>query len=247
MTGWRGRHAIVTGAGSGIGAAISRALLREGATVYAVDVDPPNLVGMPDEARERLRAFVVDVSDEGAVSRLVADAAGDHPVGLLFNVAGVGSTTTAPDTSVEVWNHVFDVNALGTFLMCKHVIPRMIAGGGGSIVNIASIAGLVGLPRRAAYCASKGAVIALTRALAVDHVADGVRVNCVCPGTIDTPWVKRLIEDAGESLDALRARQPMSRLGTAEEVAAAALYLAGADAGFVTGSVLAVDGGVTAA
>jgi len=139
------------------------------------------------------------------------------------------------------------VNARGTFLMCKHVIPRMIAGGGGSIVNMASIAGLVGLPRRAAYCASKGAVIALTRALAVDHVADRVRVNCVCPGTVDTPWVQRLVENAGESLDALRARQPMGRLGTAEEVAAAALYLASDAAGFVTGSALTIDGGVTAA
>jgi NAD(P)-dependent dehydrogenase (short-subunit alcohol dehydrogenase family) len=117
--------------------------------------------------------------------------------------------------------------------------------GGGAIVNVASVAGLVGLKNRAAYCASKGAVIALTRALAVDHVAEGIRVNAVCPGTVDTPWVRRLVDEAGESLDALRARQPIGRLGTAEEIAEAVLYLA--TAAFVTGSILTIDGGLTAA
>jgi NAD(P)-dependent dehydrogenase (short-subunit alcohol dehydrogenase family) len=117
--------------------------------------------------------------------------------------------------------------------------------GGGAIVNVASVAALVGLRARAAYCASKGAVVALTRALAVDHVADGIRVNAVCPGTVDTPWVQRLVEQAGESLDALRARQPMGRLGTPEEVADAIVYLA--TASFATGTILTVDGGLTAA
>jgi 2-keto-3-deoxy-L-fuconate dehydrogenase len=123
----------------------------------------------------------------------------------------------------------------------------MVERGGGAIVNIASVAGLVGLPNRAAYCASKGAVIALTRALAIDHVRQGVRVNAVCPGTVDSPWVRRLVEEAGESLDALRARQPMGRLGTTGEVARAVLYLASDDAAFVTGSGLVIDGGLTAA
>jgi NAD(P)-dependent dehydrogenase (short-subunit alcohol dehydrogenase family) len=123
----------------------------------------------------------------------------------------------------------------------------MVAAGGGSIVNVSSVAGLVGLRRRAAYCASKGAVIALTRALAVDHVEDGIRVNCVCPGTVDSPWVRSLIEESGEDLAALRARQPMGRLGTPEEVAAAVLYLAGPSASFATGTSLVLDGGLTAA
>jgi len=123
----------------------------------------------------------------------------------------------------------------------------MVERGRGSILNVASVAGLVGLRNRAAYCASKGAVIALTRALAVDHVAAGLRVNCVCPGTIDTPWVRRLVQESGESLDALRARQPMGRLGTADEVAAAALHLAGDDSAFATGAIFALDGGLTAA
>jgi NAD(P)-dependent dehydrogenase (short-subunit alcohol dehydrogenase family) len=139
------------------------------------------------------------------------------------------------------------VNARGTFLCCKHAIGPMITAGGGSIVNVASIAGVVGLRARAAYCASKGAVIALTRAMAVDHVGDGVRINCVAPGTVDSPWVRRLVEDVGESLDALRARQPMGRLGTPEEVAAAILYLATDQSAFATGSVLTLDGGLTAA
>jgi NAD(P)-dependent dehydrogenase (short-subunit alcohol dehydrogenase family) len=122
----------------------------------------------------------------------------------------------------------------------------MIERGGGAIVNMASVAGMVGLPNRAAYCASKGAVISLTRALAIDHVRDGIRVNAVCPGTVDSPWVRRLVEDVGESLDALRARQPMGRLGTTDEIAHAVLYLASDDAAFVTGTALVVDGGLTA-
>jgi NAD(P)-dependent dehydrogenase (short-subunit alcohol dehydrogenase family) len=168
-------------------------------------------------------------------------------VDVLVNVAGIGSTTTAPDTPLEVWEDVFAVNARGTFLTCKHAIPGMVDRRGGSIVNVASIAALVGLRNRAAYCASKGAVVALTRALAVDHVADGIRVNVVCPGTVDSPWVRRLVDEAGESLDALRARQPMGRLGLPEEIADAVAYLASDAAAFVTGSTLVIDGGLTAA
>jgi NAD(P)-dependent dehydrogenase (short-subunit alcohol dehydrogenase family) len=164
-----------------------------------------------------------------------------------MNVAGIGSTTNAPETPLEVWEDVFAVNARGTFLTCKHAIPGMIARGGGAIVNMASVAALVGLRNRAAYSASKGAVIALTRALAVDHVKDGIRVNAICPGTVDSPWVRRLVEDVGESLDALRARQPMGRLGQPEEIAEAALYLASDGAGFVTGTAFVIDGGLTAA
>jgi NAD(P)-dependent dehydrogenase (short-subunit alcohol dehydrogenase family) len=168
-------------------------------------------------------------------------------VDVLVNVAGIGSTTTAPDTPLDVWENVFAVNARGTFLCCKHAIPGMAERRAGSIVNIASVAALVGFRNRAAYCASKGAVVALTRALALDHVADGIRVNAVCPGTVDSPWVRRLVEDAGESLDALRARQPMGRLGLPEEVADAVAYLASDAAAFVTGTALVIDGGLTAA
>jgi 2-keto-3-deoxy-L-fuconate dehydrogenase len=231
---FHGKRALVTGAGSGIGAAVARRLAAGGAEVIVADLSPD---AVADELGAQ--AVVLDVRDEEQVATAMAD------LDVLVNVAGIGSTTNAPETTLDVWENVFAVNARGTFLCCKHAIPGMAARGGGSIVNIASVAGLVGLRNRAAYCASKGAVISLTRALAVDHVADGIRVNAVAPGTVDSPWVRRLVEDVGESLDALRARQPMGRLGTPEEIADAVAYLAAAE--FVTGSVMVIDGGLTAA
>ena len=236
-----GRRALVTGAGSGIGEAVARALHAEGAEVVLADAAGQRVRALAGELGSRAQAVTLDVRDEDAV------AAAMGSLDVLANVAGIGSTTNAPDTPLEVWENIFAVNVRGTFLCCKHAIPAMIERGGGAIVNIASIAGLVGLPNRAAYCASKGAVIAFTRALAIDHVGQGIRVNAVCPGTVDSPWVRRLVDDAGESLDALRARQPMGRLGTTEEVAQAVLYLASDAAAFVTGSGLVIDGGLTAA
>jgi 2-keto-3-deoxy-L-fuconate dehydrogenase len=234
-----GTHALVTGAGSGIGAAVARRLAAGGADVVVAEVELPAVEALAREIGGR--PLQLDVRDEQQV-------AGAMPgLDVLVNVAGIGSTTTAPETPLDVWEDVFAVNARGTFLCCKHAIPGMAERRRGSIVNIASVAALVGLRNRAAYCASKGAVVALTRALAVDHVADGIRVNAVCPGTVDSPWVRRLVEDAGESLDDLRARQPMGRLGLPEEIADAVAYLASDAAGFVTGTTLVIDGGLTAA
>jgi NAD(P)-dependent dehydrogenase (short-subunit alcohol dehydrogenase family) len=234
-----GKRAFVTGAGSGIGAAVARRLAANGAEVTLADLalEPVEVL-----AREiGGHPLQLDVRDEQQVAGAM------HGLDVLVNVAGIGSTTTAPDTPLDVWENVFAVNARGTFLCCKHAIPGMAERRAGSIVNIASVAALVGFRNRAAYCASKGAVVALTRALALDHVADGIRVNAVCPGTVDSPWVRRLVEDAGESLDALRARQPMGRLGLPEEVADAVAYLASDAAAFVTGTALVIDGGLTAA
>jgi NAD(P)-dependent dehydrogenase (short-subunit alcohol dehydrogenase family) len=236
-----GKRALVTGAGSGIGAAVARRLHAEGAVVVLADAAPERVEALAAELGERAGPLALDVRDEDQVRPAM------EGLDVLVNVAGIGSTTNAPDTPLEVWEDVFAVNARGTFLCCKHALPGMIERGGGSIVNMASVAGLVGLRNRAAYCASKGAVIAFTRALAIDHVSDGVRVNAVCPGTVDSPWVRRLVDEAGESLDALRARQPMGRLGTPEEVAGAVAYLASDAAAFVTGTAFVIDGGLTAA
>jgi 2-keto-3-deoxy-L-fuconate dehydrogenase len=238
---FEGRRALVTGAGSGIGEAVARGLHAEGAEVVLADMAGERVRALAGELGSRAEALTLDVRDEHAVAGAIAG------LDVLANVAGIGSTTNAPDTPLEVWEDVFAVNARGTFLCSKHAIPGMIERGGGAIVNVASVAGLVGLPNRAAYCASKGAVIALTRALAIDHVRQGVRVNAVCPGTVDSPWVRRLVDDVGESLDALRARQPMGRLGTTDEVAQAVLYLASDAAAFITVSALVIDGGLTAA
>jgi NAD(P)-dependent dehydrogenase (short-subunit alcohol dehydrogenase family) len=240
VTRFEGRRALVTGAGSGIGEAVARGLHAEGAEVVLADRAEDRVQAVAAGLGERASAVTLDVRDEDAVAAVM------DGFDVLANVAGIGSTTNAPETALDVWEDVFAVNARGTFLCCKHAIPAMVERGGGAIVNMGSVAGLVGLRNRAAYCASKGAVIAFTRALAIDHVGDGIRVNAVCPGTVDSPWVRRLVEDVGESLDALRARQPMGRLGSTDEIAQAVLYLASDAAAFVTGSALVIDGGLTA-
>jgi 2-keto-3-deoxy-L-fuconate dehydrogenase len=221
--------AVVTGGGSGIGRAVVERLEAGGASVIVAS---------------RSAGHRTDVSDEDSV-RALFEAVGPE-LHILVNCAGVlASTERTPDIALEHWERAFAVNARGTFLCCKHALPRMQAGA--AIVNVASVAGMVGVPNRAAYGASKGAVIAFTRALAVDHVADGIRVNCVCPGTIDSPWIDRVVDELGESRDALVARQPLGRLGTPEEVAEAVAYLASDRSEFATGSQLVVDGGITAA
>jgi NAD(P)-dependent dehydrogenase (short-subunit alcohol dehydrogenase family) len=224
-----GKIAVVTGGSSGIGQAVARRLSDGGAQVVVAS---------------RSEGHRTDVSDEESV-RALFEAVGPE-LHILVNSAGVlASTDRTPDIALEDWEQAFAVNARGTFLCCKHALPLMKPGA--AIVNVASVAGMVGVPGRAAYGASKGAVIAFTRALAIDHVKDGVRVNCVCPGTIDTPWIDRVVDELGESRDALVARQPLGRLGSADEIAEAVAYLASDRAGFTTGSQLVVDGGMTAA
>jgi NAD(P)-dependent dehydrogenase (short-subunit alcohol dehydrogenase family) len=244
MDRFAGSGAVVTGAGSGIGRELTRQLLDEGAQVVGADLDPS---GVPDGAVP-VRA---DVSDADDVRELIQVAGGRlGRIDALFNNAGIGSTTSVLDATVEEWDQVFAVNVRGVFLCTQQVLPGMLARGGGVIVNTASVAGMIGLRDRASYCASKGAVIALTKQVAVQWAGAGIRCNCICPGTVDSPWVARLTAEAPDPVGRraeLVARQPLGRLGRPDEVAAAALYLASDDAAFVTGTALVIDGGIVAA
>lgn len=239
-----GRVVVVTGAGSGIGHEMARRFMEEGARVIAADLDP---AGVPEGAERQ----ALDVTDGAAFKSAIDDAVARHGrLDVLCNNAGIGSTRDVVATTSEEWERVFAVNVTGTFNGLKHALPHMLAAGRGAIVNTASIAGMVGLRDRAAYCASKGAVIALTKQVAVQYADSGVRCNCLCPGTVDSPWVGRLLgaaDDPQAARAALVARQPAGRLGRPEEVAEAALYLASDAAAFVTGSEFVIDGGLTAA
>ncbi|WP_426518581.1 SDR family NAD(P)-dependent oxidoreductase [Diaminobutyricibacter sp. McL0618] len=240
---FRGRRAIVTGAGSGIGLELVHGLLARGAEVVGIDL-------ATDRIPDGVLRLSADISQADQVDEAVRAALAEGPVDTLFNNAGIGSTKNLIDCEPEEWDRVFSVNVRGTYLMSRAVLPGMLEAGHGVIVNTASVAGSIGLPDRAAYCASKGAVIALTKQIAVQWAKAGIRCNCICPGTVDSPWVGRLLDEAGDPVAhraELVARQPLGRLGTPSEVAAAALYLASDAASFITGSELVIDGGITAA
>jgi NAD(P)-dependent dehydrogenase (short-subunit alcohol dehydrogenase family) len=247
------RVAVITGAGSGIGQAMARLFAREGARILAADVNESaaqETARMITEAGGACRTFAVDVSRPEQVRALIDEAISAFGrIDILCNNAGIGSTTDVVECEPDEWDRVMTVNVKSVYLGCKYAIPHMLAQGGGVIVNTASVAGMVGLPKRASYSASKGAVIALTRQVAVEYVEQGIRVNCLCPGTVDSPWVGRLLQQADDPVaarQALVARQPLGRLGTPEEIAAAALYLVSDDAAFITGTGLVIDGGLTA-
>jgi 2-keto-3-deoxy-L-fuconate dehydrogenase len=232
--------AVVTGAGSGIGLATADAMLREGARVAGLDLTPAR-------ARDGLLPIACDVTDQASVDAAVAAAVAHYGgIDVLVNNAGIGAQGTVEDNDVAEWQRVFDVNVFGIVRVTRACLPHLRRSRRAAIVNTASIVSWTGLPRRACYGASKGAVYALTLAMAADHAGEGIRVNCVCPGTIDTPWVARLLAAATDPVAAraaLVARQPVGRLGSADEVAAAIVYLASPAAGYTTGTALQIDGG----
>jgi NAD(P)-dependent dehydrogenase (short-subunit alcohol dehydrogenase family) len=239
--GLRGLRAVVTGGGSGIGRAVARALTDGGAHVAVLDL-------VPDCEGEPWTGLAADVTDDASVRASVEGAAARFGgLDIVVNNAGIGATGTVEDNPDEQWHRVLDVNVMGMVRVTRAALPHLRRSAHASVVNTCSIAATAGLPQRALYSASKGAVLSLTLAMAADHVREGIRVNCVNPGTADTPWVARLLEAADDPVAeraALEARQPMGRLVSAEEVAAAVVYLAGPASASVTGTALAVDGGM---
>jgi 2-keto-3-deoxy-L-fuconate dehydrogenase len=231
-------RAIVTGGASGIGAAVVDLLRSRGARVIVFDRDV-------DEGEDAIR---VDVTDAAGVAAVVADAVSRlGGLDVLVNNAGIGAAGTVEDNPDDEWHVVFDVNVVGMVRVSRACLPALRASSTAAIVNTCSVAAIAGLPQRALYSATKGAVLSLTLAMAADHVAEGIRVNCVTPGTADTPWVGRLLdaaEDPAAERAALEARQPMGRLVSAAEVAEAIAYLASPAAASTTGTALAVDGGM---
>jgi NAD(P)-dependent dehydrogenase (short-subunit alcohol dehydrogenase family) len=246
MADLHGFRAVVTGGASGIGNATARLLAERGADVAVLDLDP-------GAVEKPLRGFRADVGDDGSVREAVGAAAAElGGIDILVNNAGIGAIGTVADNGDDEWHRVLNVNVVGIARTSRAALPHLRRAAEGrpgraAIVNTCSIAATAGLPQRALYSASKGAVLSLTLAMAADHVREGVRVNCVNPGTADTPWVGRLLDRADDPVAeraALNARQPMGRLVTADEVAAAIVYLASPAAASVTGTALAVDGGM---
>lgn len=239
--------AIVTGAGSGIGRATAVRFAAEGATVVIADV-----TGAEQETASAIGegaiAIHTDVSNAAEVKAMVETARERFGrLDIIFNNAGIeGLQGPTAECTEENFDRVIAVNLRGVFLGMKYAIPLMLEGGGGSIINTASVAGLVGFPGIPAYCASKGGVIQLTKTAALEYATSGIRVNAICPGIIHTPMVDRLIGDRPRMEAALNASEPVGRMGSPEEIASAAVYLASDESAFVTGTTITVDGGYMA-
>jgi NAD(P)-dependent dehydrogenase (short-subunit alcohol dehydrogenase family) len=247
----KGKVAIITGGSSGIGRAAVELFAAEGAVTVIADVQDDAGRALADRlsAAGHTATYVhADVAHEGDVQAMVTLALSQYGrLDVLFNNAGIeGELAPTASATVENWDRVIAVNLRSVFLGIKYGAAAMLRGAGGSIVNTASVAGLVGFPTMPAYCASKGGIVQLTRAAALEYAAQGVRVNCVCPGVIDTPMASRATQGAPEMSAALEQLHPMGRIGRAREVAELALFLASDRSSFVTGAVVPVDGGLVA-
>ena len=241
----KGKRALVTAAGAGMGRAAALAFTREGAQVIATDIDPDSLGKLAQESSS-IDTSPLDATDELAVAKFVERIGA---VDILFNCAGWVHQGTLLDCRIEDWDKSFSVNVRSMFLLTKAMLPKMVAKGGGVILNMASVLGAEkAAPNRLAYAASKAAVAGFTRALAIDHVKQGIRVNCVCPGTVDTPSLGERIKAFADPEQARKdfiARQPMGRLATAEEIAETFVYLVSDESSFMTGQAVFVDGGMS--
>jgi NAD(P)-dependent dehydrogenase (short-subunit alcohol dehydrogenase family) len=240
------RTALVTGGASGIGEATCRALTGAGAAVIVADVDQPRAAALASQL-PNASVLILDICDEAAVKTALTKI---PKLDILINNAGIGLVGSVEETELPEFQRLFRVNVEGMFLVTKYAMPMLLASAG-SIVNIGSVAGMVGIRKRFAYCATKGAVVAMTRQIAVEYPTQ-IRANCICPGTVDSPFVEGYLEKyhmhEKEKVRAeLNQRQPIGRLGKPEEIANLALYLCSPEAAFVTGSVIAIDGGWTAA
>ena len=251
----KGKVAVVTGAGSGIGAAIARVFAERGATVAAADRDTTAAGRIASDITSQggtAMGYPCDVSDAEDVAALFRSLEADHGrVDILVNNAGISHVGTVEQTSPEDFDRLYRVNVVGVYLCARAVVPIMLQQGGGVILNMASIASLVGLPDRFAYAMTKGAVLTMTRSIAVDYVKRGIRCNCICPARVHTPFVDGyLARDypgrEAEMLKTLSEYQPIGRMGRPEEIAHLALYLCSDEAAFVTGQAYPIDGGVTA-
>lgn len=238
-----GLVAIVTGGASGIGAAIVERLADEGASVAILDLNPS-----PDGDSATRLSVQANVADDASVRAAIdAVVARFGRLDIVVNNAGIGAQGTVESNDDDEWHRVFDINVVGMTRVTRAALPHLRRSPSAAIVNTASIAATAGLPQRALYSATKGAVLSLTRAMAADHLREGIRVNCVNPGTADTPWVGRLLDSAPDPAAeraALEARQPHGRLVAATEVAGAVAYLASPRSGSTTGTSIAVDGGM---
>jgi 2-keto-3-deoxy-L-fuconate dehydrogenase len=241
-----GRKALVTGGASGIGEAVCRVLSAAGAAVTIVDMDRGRAEALARQIPQS-SVLILDISDEPAVNAALRSLSG---LDILVNNAGIGMVGSIEETEAGDFARLYRVNVEGTYLVSRAALPLLLESQG-SIVNIGSVAGLVGLKRRFAYCTTKGAVVAMSRQMAVEY-AGRIRVNCVCPGTVDTPFVEGYLEkyhrhEKEKVREELKLRQPIGRLGRPEEIAHMVQYLCSEEAGFVTGSVVTIDGGWTAA